>query len=384
MMDDYRANGIRTLLLLVLVLASCQNNAEKNEELIEIVVPGDKELLSNLSDFFSSIEYVLLEDSDENPLVQPYKIISYDSLIFVEDQELDNLLVYKKTGEFKFALKSSGGGPEEFNQIEDFQVTENSIVIKDNVLMKFIQFDFSGNYVGESKHQLLSMNFAKSKDFEIHFFNNSIQTEPYNFLTIQKRDSTYAVPIKEGYEGLSLVHQSGFTYLKGSHNSFLNLPFSYDVFQFDSFGQFEKMLRFNFGSLSLTDQERLLVQKGQGEPSQREFVIMLRSFYPVKQGFIFNYYSNLRSVFIGELDSDYSLIKIGKNLVNDLDGVPLILVPWSYHEKGLILKESSQAVARTIANRQPVSEIKSNLESFVRHHSDELNADRHVLVFLNR
>jgi len=369
---------------IVLMLFSCQNAKDFQENVVEIEVPGKLEYHSNISDFFSSIDYVLLEDSDENPLVQPYKIISYDSLIFVEDQELDNLLIYNRSGDFLFALNSEGQGPREFNQIEDYQVSENSIIIKDNVLMKFIEFDFSGNYVGETKHQLLSMNFIKRDNFQIHFFNNVIQTKPFNFLTISESDSSYAVPIEQGFENSVLVHQSGFTKSKKSEDFFLSLPFSYDVFNFNSEGHYKQRLAFNLGNLSLTEEERLELESQRRAPYKHEYVRMLRSFYPIEDNFIFNYYTNYEETYLGVLSSDYSLLKIGKNLINDLDGVPLILVPWSYHESGIILKLPSRALAGYIGNRKPVSEIKSNLESFIRVHGDELSNDRHVLVFLNR
>jgi hypothetical protein len=375
---------MRKLLFFILILFSCQPNEGFEENLIQIDLSSAKESVDNLSDFFSSIEYVMLEDSDTNPLVQPYKIVSYDSLIFVEDQELDNLLIYNRSGDFLFALKSSGNGPKEFNQIEDYQVSENSIIIKDNILMKFIEFDFSGNFVQESKHQLLSMNFAKGNSHEIHFFNNVIQNEPYNFLTISGSDSSYSIPIKKGFEDIVFVHQSGFTLNRKTSENFLSLPFSYDVFNFGFEGELKKRIRFNLNSLGLSEEERLLFENQRQEPSQREFSLMIRSFYPVGENFFFNYTSNLQNSYLGLLDSDYSLSKIGKNPTNDLDGVPLILVPWSYHKEGLILKLPSRRIAAYISNRSPVEEIKSNLVSFVKAHRDELNSDRHVLVFLNR
>lgn len=375
---------MRKLLFFILILFSCQAKDDFDEDFIQIDLSSAKESANNLSDFFCSIEYVMLEDSDENPLVQPYKIVSFDSLIFVEDQELDNLLIYNRSGDFLFALNSSGSGPKEFNQIEDYQVSENSIIIKDNILMKFIEFDFSGNFVQESKHQLLSMNFAKGNSHEIHFFNNVIQNEPYNFLTISDSDSIYFSPIEKGFEGIVFVHQSGFTRNRKTSENFLSLPFSYDVFNFGSEGELKKRIRFNLNSLGLSDEERLLFENQRQEPSQSEFSLMIRSFYPVGENFFFNYTSNLQNSYLGLLDSNYSVSKIGKNLINDLDGVPLILVPWSYHEEGLILRLPSQRFAGYVSKRNPVEEIKSNLASFVNAHHDELNSDRHVLVFLNR
>ena len=370
--------------LLLLILFSCVGKSAIEQDIIEIDISYDKEYLSELSDFFTSIEYILLEDSDENHLVQPYKIISYDTLIFVEDQELDNLLIYNRLGKFLFALKSSGGGPQEFNQIEDFQVFENSIIIKDNVLMKFIEFDFSGKFIQEFRHQLLSMNFIKTQRYQLHFFNNVIQNEPFNFLRINESDSTYEIPIQEGYEGMVLVHQNGFTHSKNGLSSYLSLPFSYDVFQFSSDGEFQKRLRFNLNAIGLSDEERLKVEKEKKEPAHNEFALMIRSFFPVNNGFFFNYTSNLEKTYLGFLDANYKLTKISINPTNDLDGVPLIFVPWSYHENGLILKIPSRRFAQLVKNRRPSSEMKSNLVSFLESHTGELSSDRHVLVYLNQ
>lgn len=84
------------LYLLLFLFFSCDNKEEGKEILIQV----DTIESMNYSDVFDSIEYVLLKDSEQNPLVQPYKIVFSDTNIFVEDQQMDNLHIFSSQENF--------------------------------------------------------------------------------------------------------------------------------------------------------------------------------------------------------------------------------------------------------------------------------------------
>jgi hypothetical protein len=133
---------------------------------------------------FESLEYLLVQVQDSLPIVQPYKVIFNDSLIFIEDNELDNLfIVDREDGEVKRVLQSFGSGPGEFNQIEDFQIKDNQIIIKDVILGKLISFDFEGNFISEKRVSNEATNFYQGTDFLLLYFNTRSTEFGTNFLT---------------------------------------------------------------------------------------------------------------------------------------------------------------------------------------------------------
>lgn len=160
-------NNYIKYILLVLLITSC-NKTSINEG-VKIPLDLNNVEEGKFSDLFDSIEYILLKDTDSLPLVQPYKIVYGDSLIFVEDQQFDNLFIFRNDGKLKLVLKAKGGGPSEFNQLQDYQIFDDRITIMDIVSGKLIDFDFEGRFISEKRLKVVAENFLMDLNFDLFF-----------------------------------------------------------------------------------------------------------------------------------------------------------------------------------------------------------------------
>ncbi|MBN7816936.1 6-bladed beta-propeller [Algoriphagus pacificus] len=368
------------LYFLICIIFSC----DEKEEVKTVSIQVDKIKSMNYSDVFDSIEYILLKDSDQNPLVQPYKIIFSDKNIFVEDQQMDNLFIFSSKGEFIKVLESTGGGPGEFDQIQDFQVKNGKITIMDAVLGKFIEFDQNGKFLSERRNYTTAENFLSTSGFDLYFFNNLPSDSSYNFLVKNDNIQKYFVPLKQGYSGVSLTHLNGFMESMNSGMYYIDLPLSYNVFEFDKNGWLNSEITFDFGTYNLDPQKRLRMKEdGSFYENIGNVVGMLDSFFPIGENFVTTFSKNGDESYLLIYDKQFNLLFSGANLKNDFDGLEFFkLFPWSYYEKGIVLKLPSYYLSNLIEKYGINPSEKSNLQEFYNTNKELLKEDMSVFVKL--
>lgn len=124
-------------IVLIFVLISCSTTNElKTEFEDERVIDLGRASESLLSSIFDSTSYVLLEEDEQVPLVNFFKTIVTDEYVYVQDNYLHNIFKFDHLGRIISIIKSTGAGPTEFSQITDFQVKNDTIIIRDNLLGK--------------------------------------------------------------------------------------------------------------------------------------------------------------------------------------------------------------------------------------------------------
>ncbi|MEP1085521.1 6-bladed beta-propeller [Algoriphagus sp.] len=366
-------------IIVFFLLYSCEN---KNQTIaVDVNLDLDIVKEGKFSDIFDSIQYVLLNDTESQPLVQPYKIKFLDSLIFVEDQELDNLFIFNEHGNLKNVIFSKGVGPEEFYQLQDFQLSNGIITIMDIVSGKLINFNYNGNFISERRLLKTSSNFVQDSTFDLFFFNNRPPDSSYNFLYSDGSVNRYNMPINSNYDGISLTHLNGFMYESRNNDYYIDIPFSYQVAKFSGIGNLVKVIEFNFGKYSITDDERLemIINRNlYNLPSNK--IGMLDSFYPI--GSIFSVcFSNSNDSFIYLLDDKLNKLYSGKNLENDIDGLNIFkMLPWTYYSDGIVFKFPAYVILNLISKNSFKNSDKSNLESFYEENKEALQEDLSVLV----
>ncbi|SDD19432.1 hypothetical protein SAMN04488104_101851 [Algoriphagus faecimaris] len=360
------------LLILGLLNFSCQNNNQKKPELTSI----DLELVTGnlFSEVFEEINYVLLKENDTLPLVQPLKTVVTDDFIYILDIKLNNLFKFNRNGEIIHIFNSSGQGPQEFIQIQDYQVKQDTVILQDNLSNKLIYFDDDGKFLKETKLPSSSANFFKGANFTLHF-TDGMEGIGKDFLKISDSNQLNFLDI-----GLSppkgrvrLIH--GFAEDEKTEIRTLTLPFSHQVVVFDPLGNILQLKEFEFlNPPELTEEEKKYLQ-----------VKIINAFLPFPD---FNY----MSVFFGRnsfqfiLDKKFNLLFSGKNIQNDIDGMNYRILPISHHQEQLILYHPSTRIYNLYQSAsipEQNDHFKSNIHDFYNTNHEAPKGDRHVLVFLD-
>jgi hypothetical protein len=110
--------NMKKYVILTFLIFGCQAHEKSNSS--KIFIDLDNVESARYSDFFSKIEYMLLDVPDNMPFVKPWKLVFTQNHILLNDRELGNILIFDKKGNFKKIISSSGRGPHEFSYINDF------------------------------------------------------------------------------------------------------------------------------------------------------------------------------------------------------------------------------------------------------------------------
>lgn len=166
--------------LFSILIFSCNTQSTERKELVETVnIEISTESNDQLfSDYFKKISYVKLETLDSSIIGSIDKLIVKNEKIFIGDFTINNAIyVFSLQGKFIGGISNYGKGPNEYENIRDFIVSENLIEILDitNRIYRYnLKFEFINNI-------LLPFNAVKlSKiDTNIYSFYSPTLRETY-------------------------------------------------------------------------------------------------------------------------------------------------------------------------------------------------------------
>jgi hypothetical protein len=146
------------------VFCYAQNNPTK----IDVDISEAK---VNVSEVFSSVEFIKLETPKESLLTYPVDFQIVDDYIIIFDGTL-KVYMYTKTGKFVRQIGKTGRGPGEYSQLTDvFVDKENHLIeILEDFKRRILVYDFNGNFIKENIG-LVAKSFGKDKKGNYLFFS---------------------------------------------------------------------------------------------------------------------------------------------------------------------------------------------------------------------
>ncbi|MCH6201495.1 6-bladed beta-propeller [Aquiflexum sp. LQ15W] len=369
------------------ILISCGHENQNTPERIDLNLKESK--TSFLSENFEGIEYILLDYQDFLPMVQPYNFIFYKNYIFVNDRILENIFVFSSNGKVLKVIKSTGTGPQEFIQINDFQIFKDQILIKDNRLMKIIAFDFDGNFKFEMKEDLPSYNFYLSEEFTTHFMNNDLSGEGFNFLVKTKGNVIdKQVKIKEGMVGNKMAVSTGFKKNNFKNEVVFTIPFSYEIALFDTLGKYKKTIEFDLKDTGIDLDKRVELMNGALDYTivkEEGLTEMITSFYPFDRQYFAFFERGGNEFNYVFLDENFKVTSQSNSLKNDIDGMTIRNVPWTSTNEHLVFQINSNEFLDDYNKKFDKAEKKfpnASIHEFISKNSHLLDQDKTVLVLL--
>jgi hypothetical protein len=376
------------LFYFLIFISSCSTDNLSSSDEIDLSKSGS----GLASDFIKSFDYMLVNYSDSFPIVQPYMLVSYKDLIFIEDQSLNNIFIVDDKGEVRNIIKNEGAGPKQFQYIDDFQIEENKIIIKDTQLNKFIAFNFNGDFLFEEPASNKALNFFYSDEFKLHFFNNRLNDGEYNFVKEASNGEILSrtYPAKPKYGGNILSLENSFIKDDIEDQLFLNIPFSYDVAFFDFNGNLKKIKTFDFGKSSLTDDFRLIYKNGEFTDDRKSdsysYVEYISKFFALGDKYYMFIANGKTESHLVSLDREFNVLNQYKKIENDIDGFSLINFPrWQTDDQLIQRLTSNTFLKNYLKNEERMKEQFPNakIHEFVKKNRYKLERDWLVLIFWN-
>lgn len=377
------------ILLTLIVSVSCTQNGkgEKSKKVIKVSL--DDSTRGKFSDKFESIEYILLNAPDSNPLVGPYNFHFTDELIYVRDMSLNNVMVFDQKGNLNRKLSSTGKGPGEFFQIDEFQVTDNQIFVQDTYLYKNLIYDLDGNFISEARNELNNVSFYHHKDYSLYFLGYYPDNGKYGFLRKDNQDGNvqgfYEIP--DEIMGLGrFASANGFIQDTYNDRLYISLPYIPEVLQWDkATGTITNHTVFDFGKYNMTPKEKELTgSKKQDVLFRDNLVEDVMLFVPFQDKyFVHLRQGKSRDHFIF-LDKEFSIIYQAYDLQNDLDGIGLKF-PWTFtHDSIVFLIRSSRFYNSYLEeySGKKIEVKKGSVHEFFQNFKQDLQEDKWVLAKL--
>ena len=367
-------------------LFSCRSDNSSPSSKVEINLDNSSSML--LSDFFESIDYVLLEETESTPLANPYKILFIGDKIFVHDNTLDNLHVFDLNGHLLFILKSMGKGPNEFSQIRDFMVRGDSIVIKDDVTRKMIFYDIEGNFIGERKFLLNSYHFFHHPEFDLHYMD--FEGESVFIRVDQKGNvSDRFYPVPEYLQGLSFNPKDAFQWNRIENKIYFNLPYSNSIAVFERYGKMSDIIEIDLGNDMISPIDLIRLKENFADKSEyiedNNLVEMIHCFFPFENGFfVFLIQGNKTRHYVW-LDPEMKVKRQADNHKNDLDGMIIRTIPWAYSGDQVVFKVNSTTFMNDFRDRENEIRAKypnASILRFIDENEEQLQNEKTVLVMM--
>ena len=116
---------------LCILLPSCQEDKNKEVSNVqEIDCSFDKSMTIKMSEITDSIEIVPLETKEESFIGMASKIKTYNRKYYIGTgmPQINKILVFNANGEYITQLDKVGVGPDEYTEIKDFIILNDSII----------------------------------------------------------------------------------------------------------------------------------------------------------------------------------------------------------------------------------------------------------------
>lgn len=360
------------------------------EQLVQVDLSEARE--AKLSEFFQSVNYTLLDYSDENPIVNAFKVVVTEVAYFVESRETAKVFVFDKAGQLENVIGQYGDGPGEIRLIDGLFVYGDTVRIDSEYANKYVLFTKEGEFIKEDKLSYRASAIYE-KDFNLYYFQHGEGPEQWTYIregnnmTVPYKLVEGYLPLRDGFEKfLEFNGYDGFMKDPQTGEFYYNEPNDYLVQHFDSDGYLKRTISFDFGKYNWPIEKRLeLAGKGRERNDylkENPVVTGIYEFYPFERYYFITTgtYNDTYWIF---MDKNFESIDIIEEWENDFDRMKLRKLTWTKSADEIISRLDSKMFYNDYVaafNGKSV-EIKSgNVHEFFAKNRDRLQEEKMVLV----
>lgn len=138
---------ILCLLIAILWMSSCRQSNQPARLLTLPLKTSATEEKTRISDEIQSIEYILLELTDESQIAQLLDLCISEEYIFIQSTRQNGILQFDRNGNFVRKLALTGNGPGETGAIVSISIDETNRIICVSEYFYLSYFSFDGEFI---------------------------------------------------------------------------------------------------------------------------------------------------------------------------------------------------------------------------------------------
>jgi hypothetical protein len=144
--------------LIIVFLIGCnrQKSVEQNRDYITVSVNPKKALKSiNMSEIFSEIEYIPLENVDKHMIGWVHRLIAYKNRFYIFDESTQSVFCFQQDGKFLFELNRKGTGPGEYVKLMNIGIDHDNdhLLLCCGKIKRMHVYDLEGNYINSKSYE---------------------------------------------------------------------------------------------------------------------------------------------------------------------------------------------------------------------------------------
>ncbi len=328
---------------LILLSFSCTSKKD-SENKKKLSINLDIKNSIKYSALADEIEYMLLQTNEKDLLVQPYKFIFRDSLIFIQERFSNRIFLFDELGKFKNTIGSPGVGPHENINMDDFSIFQDTVWIKDADTGKFLAFDFDGKPLLERKSPLMRSFFSKGEGFLLSYTNNNSDVG-FKIIRIDNENSI------KGYFSIGefFINELGglintFSFHENTEKYYFLIPHTHEIVSFNKEGVLEQSVKLDFGKHNFKgeDWDRLTNYNDKLEYADENYLVFGGNELLVTENFLW--------VHVIQENGKFSNLLFNKNMdlmyqfdefVNDIDSFKIKAIPWAASNNEIVYMTNS-------------------------------------------
>ncbi|MBQ2856062.1 MAG: 6-bladed beta-propeller [Bacteroidaceae bacterium] len=223
------------LLSLIVSFTSCQDVKEINSSVKDILLDINTNQELRLSEIAETVEVIFLEQTDDSDIAMVERFIPYKDMYYVMSSigfSNGRVHVFDKNGHFIQKIDKRGGGPGEYDDLQDVAINPlNDELIFMTQPQGIFRYDLKGNFISKVKGGY-GMCVAADSLGNFYKTNRCYEETPDRLLMVNDRDSVSFGKIETDY--FVMVNQYSFTNEFDCYNGrvYYSYPYSdtiYDV-----------------------------------------------------------------------------------------------------------------------------------------------------------
>lgn len=173
----------------ICIMSACINHSsviKQSSPVYSFKINTEKVSEFNLKNIASLDRIIPLETKDECLITSIGKIFVIDSSIVVWDKGSDNIFIFDNLGRYQRSIGRKGPSPEEYTDIGDVQMNNDTIQILSVATRRIMNFTISGKFISsiQSDYYLYTFYMVPEGCWGINVYQNK---DRYNLILLDKK-----------------------------------------------------------------------------------------------------------------------------------------------------------------------------------------------------
>lgn len=205
--------------IMVGLCVSCQSVKETEPSVKNVLLDIDLGQELRLSEIADTVEVILLEQTDDSDIAMVERFIPYKDRYYVMNSigfSNGRVHVFDKNGHFMQKIDKRGGGPGEYEDLQDIAINpKNDELVFMTQPKGIFRYDLDGNFISKAKGGY-GMNVAADSQGNFYKTNRCYEETPDRLLMVNDKDSVSFGRV--GADHFIMVNHYSFTNEFDSHN----------------------------------------------------------------------------------------------------------------------------------------------------------------------